>query len=92
MAAQQEAIAAQHEVIYFESSPGNHRGFCRVCGSPIHSKYANKPEVFGLHLGALDYDPQVKPAFHVLVGSKAPWYENTDSLPQFAEFPPAGKY
>jgi hypothetical protein len=74
-------------VTFFESSPGNHRGFCRVCGSPILSRFDQNPDVYGLPLGALDDDPQVKPMLHVFVGSKAPWHDITDSLPQFRAVP-----
>ncbi len=74
-------------VTYYESSPGNHRGFCRVCGSPVHSKFDDHPEVLGLPLGLLDQDPGIKPGFHVFVGSKAPWHDITDDLPQFDELP-----
>ncbi len=75
-------------VTYYESSPGNHRGFCRVCGSPLLSRFDDKPEYYGLPLGALDDDPGIKPGFHVFVAHKAPWYDITDDLPQFAELPP----
>ena len=74
-------------VTYFESSPGNHRGFCRVCGSPIHSRFDDHPEVLGLPLGLLDQDPGVKPGCHVFVGSKAAWHDITDALPQFPGLP-----
>jgi len=33
----------------------------------------------------LDDDPGVRPESHIFVGSKAPWYDITDDLPQFAE-------
>ena len=75
-------------VTYYESSPGNHRGFCRVCGSPLLSRFDDDPGSYGLPLGALDVDPGIKPGFHVFVASKAPWYDITDELPQFAELPP----
>jgi len=75
-------------VTYYESSPGNHRGFCRVCGSPLLSRFDKEPRSYGLPLGALDDDPGIKPGFHVFVASKAPWYDITDELPQFAELPP----
>lgn len=74
-------------VTYYESSPGNRRGFCRVCGSPIHTRFDSTPDVLGLPLGSLDQDPGVKPGFHVFVGSKAPWHEITDGLPQYRELP-----
>jgi hypothetical protein len=31
-----------------------------------------------------------RPACHVFVGSKAPWFEITDDLPQYAEYAPPG--
>ena len=72
---------------YYESSTGNHRGFCKICGSPVLTKFVEHPDIFGLPLGLLDDDPSIKPEFHVFVASKAPWHEITDSLPQYAELP-----
>lgn len=74
-------------VTYFESSPGVHRGFCRVCGSPLLSRFDQAPSFYGLPLGALDDDPKVKPMLHVFVGNKALWYDIADELPQFLELP-----
>lgn len=37
--------------------------------------------------GTLDDDPGLKPAMHIFTASKAPWYDITDTLPQFDEFP-----
>jgi hypothetical protein len=33
-------------------------------------------------MGTLDDDPGIRPALHILVASKAPWYEIFDGLPQ----------
>ena len=74
-------------VRYFESSPGTHRGFCSTCGSNLLSRFDQSPGVLGLALGVLDDDPGNRPICHVFVGSKAPWHEITDSLPQFEELP-----
>lgn len=79
--------AGEDLVTYFESSPGNHRGFCRVCGSPIHTKFDAHPDVLGLPLGVLNEDPGIKPKFHVFVGSKAAWHDITDNLPQYDTLP-----
>jgi len=38
--------------------------------------------------GLLDDDPKIAPTVHILVGSKAPWHEIADSVPQFEGFPP----
>ena len=81
-------VSGDHLLTFFESSRGNHRGFCRVCGSPIVSKFDAYPSVLGLPLGALDDDPGVRPQLHVYVAYKAPWFAITDDLPQFAEGPP----
>lgn len=69
-------------VRFHESSPGQHRGFCSVCGSPLLTKFDSDPTTFGLALGALDDDPGARPERHVYVGSKAPWHEIADSLPR----------
>jgi hypothetical protein len=66
----------------YESSPGNIRTFCRVCGSTLASIFPAAPTEIGLPLGTLDDDPGVRPEAHVYVGSKAPWHEITDALPQ----------
>ena len=80
-------IAGEHLLIFFESSPGNRRGFCRVCGSPMLTKFDADSSVFGLPLGALDDDPGIRTEMHVYVASKAPWFTISDDLPQFAELP-----
>src|SRR5215510_4020315 len=74
-------------VTYFESSPGHYRGFCRICGSPVLSKSGTDTSAYGLPLGVFDEDPGVRPQLHIFVGSKAPWYDITDNLPQFQEYP-----
>jgi len=76
-------------ITFFESSPGNHRGFCKVCGSPVFTKFDQYPDFLGLPLGLLNDDPGIKPEFHVFVGSKAPWYEIAELLPQYNELPQA---
>ena len=77
-----EWVQGENLITFYESSPGNHRGFCRVCGSPIVSKFGGASH-YGLALGTLDDDPGVQPQLHVHVASKAPWFTITDDLPQF---------
>ncbi|HSD39668.1 MAG TPA: GFA family protein [Rhodocyclaceae bacterium] len=74
-------------VTYYESSPGTHRGFCRVCGTRLISRFDFDASTYGVPLGVLDDDPQIKPGMHIFVGSKAPWYDITDGLPQHHAFP-----
>ena len=80
-------VQGEELVTYCESSKGNHRGFCRVCGTPLLSRFDHEPAFYGLPLGPLDDDPGVKPKLHVFVAYKAPWFDITDDLPQFPEFP-----
>jgi hypothetical protein len=39
-------------------------------------------------LATVDGDPGVRPGEHIFVGSKAPWYEIVDALPQYEAWPP----
>jgi hypothetical protein len=80
-------LRGEELVTYYESSPGNQRGFCRVCGSPLLSRFDSDPSVYGLPLGALDDDPGKRPKLHVFVAYKAPWFDITDGLPQYPELP-----
>jgi hypothetical protein len=72
----------------FDQSSAEHfRAFCRGCGSNVPVLEDEGAHVI-IPAGALDDDPGVRPIVHIHTASKAPWYEITDELPQFAEFPP----
>jgi hypothetical protein len=62
--------------------------FCRRCGSPMPRRDPARGLAV-VPMGAFDDDPGIRPERHIYVGSKAPWYEIADDLPQFAEMPPA---
>lgn len=70
----------------YDSSPGTRRCFCSKCGSPLVSMHSGS--VGEVVVGTLDNDPGMQPSEHIFVGSKAPWHEITDALPQFEEWPP----
>jgi hypothetical protein len=71
----------------FESAPGSFRSFCSVCGSTTPSQAPYLTTV-SIPAGLLDDDPVVRPRLHVFVGSKAPWWEITDNLPQHEKWVP----
>jgi hypothetical protein len=71
----------------YESSPKVQRSFCRVCGSRVPS-VSRDGKIYFVPAGLLDGDPGVKPALHMFVGSKAPWWDITDDLPQFEKWVP----
>ena len=59
--------------------------FCRVCGSPMPMPNPKGPTF--VSMGSLDDDPGMRPQIHIFTGSKAPWYDIADNLPQYSEFP-----
>jgi len=63
---------------------GNHTR-CAVCGSLLYSVVRDGAYVH-VALGSLVDAPSIRPDHHIFVGSKAPWYEITDELPQFEEY------
>ena len=57
---------------------------CRLCGSLLFSVVRDGAYVH-VALGSLVDAPSIRPTQHIFVGSKAPWFEITDDLPQFEE-------
>ena len=63
---------------------GNHTR-CGICGSLLYSVVRDGAYVH-VAMGSLADDPSIRPAGHIFVGSKAPWFEITDELPQNEEY------
>jgi hypothetical protein len=59
---------------------------CGVCGSLLFSVVRDGAYVH-VALGSLVDAASIRPTKHMFVGSKAPWFEITDDLPQFEEYP-----
>jgi hypothetical protein len=57
---------------------------CRACGSLLFSVVREGAYVH-VAMGSLVDVPSLRPAEHIFVGSKAPWFEITDDLPQREE-------
>ena len=70
----------------YQSSADRQRCFCKKCGSALVSTHSGA--VTEVVVGSIDGDPGMRPVEHIFVGSKAPWYEITDALPQHQEWPP----
>ena len=65
--------------------------FCDTCGSKLPALM----EKFGLYLvpvGVLDTTLDLTPGINIYVGSKAPWFDITDTLPQFEAMPPRERF
>jgi hypothetical protein len=61
--------------------------FCRECGGAMPRRSGSRSAV-SVPIGSLDTDPEIHAMAHQYVSYKAPWYEITDGVPQFAEAPP----
>jgi hypothetical protein len=57
---------------------------CGLCGSLLFS-VVRDGEWVHVAMGSLVDPPSIRPTEHIFVGSKAPWFEITDDLPQFDE-------
>jgi hypothetical protein len=58
---------------------------CAACGSFLYSVVRNGAYVH-VAMGSLVDEPTIRPTEHIFVGSKAPWFEITDDLPQRHEY------
>jgi hypothetical protein len=76
-------VRGEESIRRFASSPGVTRCFCKVCGSSLYTLRTDLGRAH-IRLGTVDGDPGVRPSLHAFVGSKAPWFPITDSLPQHA--------
>ena len=77
------------ESLLVEGDPGfNLRGaLSRECFSLLY--WTSRDGYFGVPYGTLIDEPTLKPMYHQFVGSKAPWYEILDDLPQHDTRPAA---
>ncbi len=72
----------------YESTPGQTKYFCKICGSPILSKTESKPEQVRVRLGTIESDISERPLAHIFVTSKANWEEISGDLPQYEGYEP----
>jgi hypothetical protein len=58
---------------------------CATCGSLLYSVVRDGRWVH-VAMGSLVDEPTIRATAHIFVGSKAPWFEITDDLPQHDEY------
>jgi hypothetical protein len=80
-----EITEGSDSLLVFGEEDLNHTR-CGVCGSLLFSVVRDGAYVH-VALGSLVDAPSIRPTKHMFVGSKAPWFEITDDLPQFEEYP-----
>lgn len=79
-------LAAGEDRTMTVGAPHGHDVRCGECGSLLYS-VVREGEYAHVAMGSLRGDPGISPQIHIHVGSKAPWHEITDELPQFEELP-----
>lgn len=84
-------VKGENLVAHWNSSPAVRRYFASCCGSPIWKEDDEDPTEIGFRLGTLDDDPKMSDQMHFHTGSKAPWYQLTDSLPKESGGCPFGR-
>lgn len=80
-------LGGEDTVVCRTAANGGPRHFCRTCGSVAPSAIPELGIAF-IPAGTLDGDPGIRPQGHFFVGSKAPWHEISDGLPQYEKYPP----
>ena len=81
-------LSGEEDIKKYASSDDLKRVFCGNCGSNILVSLNENPEILYLSMGAIDNNPNHPEAYHIYVGSKAPWHEITDGFIQHDEAPP----
>jgi hypothetical protein len=79
-----EITAGLDTLLVFGEDDLNHT-LCGVCGSLLFSVVRDGAYVH-VAMGSLTDVPSIRPTEHIFVGSKAPWFEITDDLPQSEEY------
>ncbi len=75
--------SGRDELSVYASSPKNDRYFCPTCGAHIMVISGEEPGVAYLTMGCIEGNPELPAGCHQFVGSKAPWIDIGDGLPQF---------
>ena len=79
-----EILEGEETLLVWGDDEGNHTR-CGNCGSLLYSVVRDGAYVH-VAMGSLVDEPTIRPTEHIFVGSKAPWFEITDELPQSEEY------
>jgi len=79
-----EIVEGADTLLVWGDDDANHTR-CGICGSLLYSVVRDGAYVH-VAMGSLADDPSIRPTDHIFVGSKAPWFEITDDLPQSEEY------
>lgn len=78
-------VSGEESVRVYRPDDGAVKAFCVACGSSLFGGTWPDGREVSIRLGSVDGDPGIRPEVHTFVGSRAPWDEITDDLPQYCE-------
>ena len=78
-------VSAGADSLLIVGEPDSNHTRCAACGSLLFSVVRDGAYVH-VAMGTLVDAPAIRPTEHIFVGSKAPWFEITDELPQHEEY------
>jgi hypothetical protein len=78
-------VGREHLLLEGECSDG-YGARCALCHAFLFAAVRNR-QYMHVSLGVLTGTPNRLPDHHIYVGSKAPWFQITDTLPQYDELP-----
>ncbi|MBR0899224.1 GFA family protein [Bradyrhizobium tropiciagri] len=76
------AVVSGADALLIYGDAVTHDAHCGRCGSLLYSQVRDGAYVH-VTMGTLREAPAIRPSAHIFVGSKAPWYEISDELPQY---------
>ncbi|HEY9050259.1 MAG TPA: GFA family protein [Gammaproteobacteria bacterium] len=83
-----QLLTGEDKLTGYESTPGQTKYFCKICGSPIISKTETKPDQVRIRLGTIEDDISERPLAHIFATSKANWEDICGDLPQYEAYEP----
>lgn len=81
-------VRGEDKLTAYESTPGQLKYFCKICGSPIMSKRPTVPGQVRIRLGTIESPISERPQAHIFTTSKANWETICGDLPQYEEYEP----
>lgn len=79
-------ISGQDQVTVFRFPNARHtRAFCKSCGSAV--PYTRGDGGLVVPAGSLDSELDQRPTAHILLGHKAAWDHDLESVPGFEDYP-----
>jgi hypothetical protein len=80
------AVTTGAESLFVQGDPDStYEVRCSKCFTLLYWAYPDGS--ISVPYGTLNDEPTLRPTHHQFVGSKAPWYEILDDLPQHDEYP-----